>query len=208
MPQFFVEDPEDNDTRNTITFDDAALRVSLSDNNRIVLDPASNLYITGIELISNTGSLVPLGNGTLNVQTYPFLEILVNSATRIVLTSEDWPLLLSDDLVTDIGWVPNASAQDLMVKYRVSGETGDFDAWVAEPLRLPFEDTTITVGNGSSSGPVRSSTEQDPDNPTTIFGTTRVIPDPNFEEFSPLPGAIRQFPNDRTNGSVDGFINP
>ena len=173
VPTFFVEDTFVDGTHNTIRAEDALLGVSLNDSNRIVLEPNVPLSLTRLELISPSGSMITLGDGSLNVAPDPFLDILVNSPSHIVLTSPDPALELTSELTLDIGWVPNATTQDLIVQFRQAGSTETEQAFVAEPLRLPFMDPAAP---STTFGVVRILPIEDPSNPSTTLGTTRISP--------------------------------
>lgn len=195
VPTFVGATPVDEDSIvNTVSYDNAALRVYLNDSNRIVVEPTQTLSLTGIEFLSASGSLIPIGNGTLDVPADPFLEVIANSTTRIILTSNNWPLELVEELTLDIGWVPNATVQDLIVQYRLSDQTGNQQAHVAEPLRLPISDAPSTE---TTNGAVRNSPAIEPDTATTI-GTVRVLPlvDPENPETTVSAVRILDQPED------------
>ena len=151
-----VVDQEDG-LENTTSYDDAMLRVTLNDNNRIVLDPVQPLLLTGVELRSVSNSLIPVGGGTTSDPAHPFLDFLSNTPNRIIFSSVEWPLWLTDELVLDVGWRPNSTTSDLIVSYQVEGSTAREDAHVDEPMRFPHPDDSTASNTLTSLGPVRFS---------------------------------------------------
>lgn len=154
LPAIGLTETLNQSTANTISLDNAKLLVERNSSNRIVLTPVEPLLLTGVELRSPSGSLIPLAGNGPTLLADPFLSAIVNSSSRIILESEDWPLLVTDELVLDIAWLPNATASDLIVEYRVAGDSGTYQAYVSEPLRLPFVET-VAPNTVKSLGPIR-----------------------------------------------------
>jgi len=114
---------------------DADLYVSLSADNRLVVTTMNGpLQLVGIDIHSESGSLIPIPGGD-SAMADPFSFILSNTSEQITIGSVGTAVVFEGSTTLNVGWKLDAVERDLWVQYgELAPDDGPIPAWVDPSL--------------------------------------------------------------------------